>query len=139
MQKKDILKQASAKVKQTGKAVVVERQGEVAVAVLPWDTYCAFENWYEEQERERKWREQHEAFEREVAAFEQMKDTLLEKYRGRYVAIYQGEVVGTSSDKMELVHQMHERFGPVTMYVHQVVEQEPVYLMPSFQVVDFPE
>jgi PHD/YefM family antitoxin component YafN of YafNO toxin-antitoxin module len=143
VEKENILKEApaayraaAAQVEQTGKPVIVERQGEIAVAVLPWKTYRAFEDWYEEQERERQWREQHEAFEREIAAFERMKDELLEKYRGQYVAVYQDEVVGVSSDKLELVRQMHERFGPVTMYVHLVAEQDPVYRMPSFQVVD---
>lgn len=43
---------AADEVQRTGKPVVVERHGEIAVAVLPWDTYRAFESWHEEQEQE---------------------------------------------------------------------------------------
>jgi hypothetical protein len=54
---------AAAEVARTGKPVLVERQGDIAVAVFSWETFRAFESWYEEQQRERWWREQHEAFE----------------------------------------------------------------------------
>ena len=130
---------AAAEVAKTGKPVLVERQGDIVVAILSWETYQAFENWYEEQQRERWWREQHKAFEREVEAFERMKDALLKKHLGQYVAVYRGEVVGVGSNKEGLTRQMYEQFGSVTMYVHQVVKQEPVYYIPSFQVVDSSE
>lgn len=118
---------AAAEVERTGRPVVVERHGAIAVAVLPWDTYRAFESWYTEQEREHQWREQHEAFEREVAAFEQMKDELLAKYKGQCVAIVEGKVVEVGDDKMEVLERVRERLGPVTVYVQWVEEQPRVY------------
>ena len=138
----DILKEspatyraAAVEVRQTGKPMVVERQGDLAVAVLPWDAFQAFEKWYEEQERERLWQEQAEAFEREVMAFAQMKEELLKKYKGQYVAVYQGEVVGVGPDKLGLASEMYEKFGAVPMFVHLVAEKDPVYGMPSLKVI----
>jgi PHD/YefM family antitoxin component YafN of YafNO toxin-antitoxin module len=118
---------AAAQVERTGKPVVVERHGDIAVAVLPWDTYRAFESWYEEQEHERWWREQHEAFEREVAAFEGMKDELLTRYEGRCVAIVGGQVVEVGDDKMEVLERVRERLGPIAVYVQWVERQPRVY------------
>jgi PHD/YefM family antitoxin component YafN of YafNO toxin-antitoxin module len=118
---------AAVEVKRTGKPVVVERQGGIAVAILPWETFRAFESWYEEQERERRWREQHEAFEREVAAFEQMKDELLAEYECRCVAIHDGKVVEAGDDKMKVLERVRDRFGPVTVYVQWVEKRPRVY------------
>jgi hypothetical protein len=118
---------AAAQVERTGKPVVVERQGEIAVFVSPWETFRAFEKWYEEQERERKWQEQLEAFEREVAAFEQMKPELLEKYKGRCVAIVGGQVVEVGDNKRQVLKRVRESLGQVTVYVQRVEEKPQVY------------
>jgi len=143
----------------TGKPILLERLGDAAVAVLPWETYQALERERRQsepyttfgrvsgqrvapassqvtEEHELWWQEQSNAFEREVAAFERMKGELLQKYQGQYVAVYQGEVVGVGSDKLELTRQLYAKFGPVTMFVHLVAEKEPTYSMPSLQIVD---
>lgn len=67
-----------------------------------------------------RWSNTREAFELEVAAFERMKPELLDKHQGEYVAIYSGEVVATGEDKLELLHEIYEQFGPVVCYIEQV-------------------
>lgn len=61
-----------------------------------------------------------ETFEQEVATFEQMRPELLGMYWGMYVAIYRGEVVATGEDKLKLLHEVYEQFGPVVCYSEQV-------------------
>ncbi|MCB0033462.1 MAG: hypothetical protein KDE51_05575 [Anaerolineales bacterium] len=72
--------------------------------------------------------EQHEhlitSFEKEIAAFEQMKPTLFTQYADQYVAIYQGEVVAYGREKLPLLDEVRERFGLVVCYIGQVTHNE---------------
>lgn len=85
--------------------------------MLPWETYQALE-------RERQQSEQYAAFEREVAAFERMKEELLARYKGRWVAIAGGQVAEVGDDKLEVLEKVRQRLG--------VAEKEPVYLYAIF-------
>ncbi|MEZ4865635.1 MAG: DUF5678 domain-containing protein [Caldilineaceae bacterium] len=64
-------------------------------------------------------------FAREVAAFERLKPELIERYYGRVVAIYQGEVVAVGDDRMDVLGEVLERLGPVPCYIEWVTEQTP--------------
>jgi PHD/YefM family antitoxin component YafN of YafNO toxin-antitoxin module len=77
-------------------------------------------------------------FLREVEAFEKLKATLLsqEEYRGRAVAIHQGQVVAVGDDKMEVLAQAWEEFGEVPIYVEWVEPETPRRVrIPSVRVV----
>ena len=77
-----------------------------------------------------------EAFEREVAAFEQLRPSLLKQYAGKYVAIYQGEVVASGDEKLALLDQVRERFGHAVCYIEKVTPESPrTVRMPSVRVV----
>ena len=67
--------------------------------------------WVSEHLDESETSEVTQAFEREVAAFEQLRPALLKQYPGKYVAIYQGEVVASGDEKLALLDQVRERFG----------------------------
>lgn len=76
-----------------------------------------------------------QAFQREVAAFERMRPALLEKYAGRYVAIYHGEVIASGDDKLALLDQVREQFGHVVCYIEKVTPDAPrTVRMPSFRI-----
>jgi hypothetical protein len=64
-------------------------------------------------------------FEREVAAFERLKPALQDQYRGRAVAIYQGQVIAAGNDKMAVLDMVLETFGPVLCYIEWVVPEAP--------------
>jgi hypothetical protein len=66
------------------------------------------------------------AFEQEAEAFDRLKPMLLEKYAGHYVAVYQGQVVASGSDKFEVQQQVHDQFGEVPCFIERV---EPDYEM----------
>jgi hypothetical protein len=59
-------------------------------------------------------------FNREWAAFYEMLPDLLKTHRGQYVAIHEGQVVGSGPDKLAVARQAREQFGPVTILVRLV-------------------
>ena len=61
---------------------------------------------------------------RESRAFDGMREELLAKYRGQYVAIHNGEVVAHAPDLQSLHAQVFERFGQ-TPILHKQVTDEP--------------
>lgn len=76
-----------------------------------------------------------QAFEQEVAAFEQLRPALLKQYAGRYVAIYQGKVVAIGDEKLALLDVVRERFGPIVCYIEKVSPDSPrTVRMPSLRV-----
>ena len=76
-----------------------------------------------------------QAFEQEVVAFERLRPILLEKYAGRYVAIYQEEVVASGDEKFALLDQVRERFGHIVCYIEKVASDSPrTVRMPSVRV-----
>ncbi|MEI2698767.1 MAG: DUF5678 domain-containing protein [Microthrixaceae bacterium] len=92
--------------------------------------------WVAEHLEEPTTDENTQALDREVAAYEQLKPALLEQYAGQYVAIYQGQVVASGTDKLALVDQVRQRLGNVICYVEKVSEGSPrTVRMPSFRVV----
>ncbi len=69
--------------------------------------------------------DQQTGFLAEVAAFEQLKAELLQKYQGQFVAIYQGQVVEVGHDELEVLRQVDKRFGEVPCYIELVAENSP--------------
>jgi hypothetical protein len=62
---------------------------------------------------------------KEVEAYKNMHASLVEKYFGQYVAIYQGELVDHDADKEALFFRIREK------YPHQVVLQRQVLPEPD--------
>ncbi|HEX7594562.1 MAG TPA: DUF5678 domain-containing protein [Anaerolineae bacterium] len=60
----------------------------------------------------------------EQAIFERMRTALLEKYRGQYVAMHNGEIVESAPDLRSLHHKVFVRFG-FTPILHIQVTDEP--------------
>jgi hypothetical protein len=60
----------------------------------------------------------------EQVAFEKMKPELLKQYRGRYVAVHNGEVVESAADLRSLRSKVFAHFG-FTPMLHKLVTDEP--------------
>lgn len=91
--------------------------------------------WVSEHLEESETSEIIQAFEQEVAAFERLKPSLIEKYPGQFVAIYQGEVIGTGDEKLVLLEQMREKFGNLVCYIEKASPDSPRTMrMPSIRV-----
>lgn len=104
--------------------ILLQADGEpVAVWVSPAD-YDAFQTWQAAQQTPSAPPVPAE-FEREVAAFEQLKPLLQEQYGGRVVAIHQGQVVAVGSDKMAVLDSVLETLGPVPCYIEWVEPDTP--------------
>ncbi len=65
-----------------------------------------------------------EKVKRERAAVESLKPELLKKYRGKYVAVHNGEVVEAATDLRSLRSKVFARFGYTPM-LHKLVSAEP--------------
>lgn len=66
-------------------------------------------------------------FDAEEQAFHQQKEQLLQKYRGQFVALYQGRVVDHAADDEELVERMYNKFGDASFYIAKVDIEPVVY------------
>lgn len=108
----------------------VEGDGERVIGVLVSpEEYAAFSAW-RDAERRAQAQQAHGQFEREAAAFERLLPELLPKYRGRVVAIYDGQVVETGrpgESVAEVAGRVYDRIGYVPVYVQQVEETPRVY------------
>lgn len=91
--------------------------------------------WVSEHLDESEASEITQAFEQEVAAFEQMRADLLTQYAGQFVAIYQGKVVASGSEKLALLDKVREQYGNVVCYIEKVAPDSPrTVRMPSMRV-----
>jgi len=76
------------------------------------------------------------AFKQEIAAFEQLKPSLLKQYADQYVAVYQGKVIASGDEKLALLDQVRQHFGNVVCYIEKVTPDSPrTVRMPSVRVV----
>jgi hypothetical protein len=73
---------------------------------------------------------------REYRAFLRMLPSLLDSYRGKYVAVHDVQVVGSGEDKIALAMQSYARYGYVPIYVGLVTDEPPrVERIPSPRVL----
>lgn len=71
--------------------------------------------------------------EKEYQAFLRMLPQLLATYRGKYVAIHEGQVVDSDTDDVTLIRRVHEKVGYVPIHVGLVTEQQPVIRIPHYR------
>lgn len=70
----------------------------------------------------------------EEAAFRRKRAQLLRKYKGQYVALYQGTVIGHAVDDEDLARRMFEIVGDVPFYIGKVDSDPTIYDVPSPEV-----
>ena len=70
-------------------------------------------------------------FVEEERAFRQKHRQLLQRYKGQFVVLYQGRVVGHGPDDEELAREVFEQFGDVSFYIAKVEKEPTVYELPS--------
>ena len=65
------------------------------------------------------------------AAFRRQRAHLLQRYKGKYVALYRGRVIAHGSDDEELAARIYARRGDVPFFIARVEEEPEVYELPS--------
>lgn len=101
------------------KPIILKQQGREIAAIIPIEKYRAFETWEKQQAGPQS---RYPEFEAEKAAFERLEPSLAATYKGRYVAIKDGQMVDNDGDKMTLITRVHSTFGYGPIYVHKVGE-----------------
>jgi Family of unknown function (DUF5678) len=76
-----------------------------------------------------------EPFAAKERVFYKKRARLLQRYRGQFVALYQGRVVGHGPSDEELARQMFEKFGDAPFLIQRVEKEPTVYEVPSPEVV----
>ena len=71
--------------------------------------------------------------EREYRAFLHMLPGLLATYRGKYVAVHEGQVVDSDANDIILIQRVHARIGYVPIYVGLVSEERQVARVPHYR------
>jgi hypothetical protein len=71
--------------------------------------------------------------EREYQAFGRMLPELLTTYRGRYVAIHDGQVVDSDPDDIALIRRVHAQVGYVPIHVGLVSDSFPLVRIPRYR------
>jgi len=69
---------------------------------------------------------------KELEAYERMREELLEKYRGKVVAIKDGKLVGVYDNEEEAFRDIVEKYGLVPVLIKRVAEKEKPEEMPSY-------
>jgi len=59
-------------------------------------------------------------FWKEVVAFSQIPQSDLDAFYGKYVAVYEGNIVDSDRDEGELALRFYRTFGYVPVYIHKV-------------------
>jgi hypothetical protein len=59
-------------------------------------------------------------FWKEVVAFANLPQSILDPYFGKYVAVYGGNIVDSDTDEGELALRFYRTFGYVPVYIHKV-------------------
>ena len=70
----------------------------------------------------------------EEKEFRRKRAQLLRRYKGGFVALYQGTVIGHGADDEELARQMFEKVGDVPFYIGSIQSDPTVYDVPSPEV-----
>lgn len=119
--------------------VILERDGEPVAAIVPIAEYEAFQSWRQAVLRRQTRSDEEAAIEQEHAAFEKMLPELLQKYEGRVVALYQGQVVDVGDDRMTVWAKARKQLGQVPVYVQTVEFPPRIVNMPYRRVVRLEE
>jgi hypothetical protein len=114
--------------------LILEREGKPVAAVIPITEYAAFQSWRDAQQQQTEFGPEDTAIDLEHRTFQQMLPDLLKTYRGRVVAIYQGQVVASGDDRLEVWQRARQQLGSVPVYVQRVESSPKTYKMPHRKV-----
>jgi hypothetical protein len=111
--------------------IFIEDEGRPVAVLVPIELFRA----WQQQLQSTQLAKPHSGFDREKAAFEQLKPDLLKQFPDKCVAIVGGQVVEVGEDKLQVIERVRERFGRVSMYVQWVTAQPRAYHFPHRQVI----
>lgn len=63
--------------------------------------------------------------------FEENKKSLLKKYKNKYIAILNNEVIASAKDFSKLAQRVYKKYGYQTIYMPLVLEEKKVVRIPS--------
>ena len=110
--------------------VVIEQDKDAVVVAMTTAEYHAFEKWLNRQYEQRQWT----LLAPEVEAYKGMLPELLRSHKGKWVAIYHGELIDSAVERVLLIKRTRQVHPHQVIYYVLVEEQHP----PAFDM-DTPE
>ncbi len=107
------------------KAVILKRNGEPVGAVISLEEFRAFKEWKKELERQEQ--EFPKQFLEDEAAFKRMQPELLKTHKGKWVAVFKGQVVDSDAKLGDLAGRVYEKLGYQAIYMAEVTDTPHVY------------
>lgn len=108
--------------------IVLERDGIAVGAVISIEEYQAYLAW---KNRAKETEDFPPEWYVEKTAFERMLPELLKSYRGKWVAVFHGEVVDSDVKPGELMWRVEQKYGELPVYIDEVADPPHVYRIPS--------
>ena len=108
--------------------IILQQNGKPVGVVISPEEYLAFAEWKKNMEQSGGVPSEWYA---EKAAFEKMLPDLLPMYLGKWVAVYQGNIVDSDAKIGELIWRVERTLGDKPFYAGEVLEEPRVYRIPS--------
>ncbi len=113
--------------------IVLERDGTAVGAVISFEEYQSYLAWKNRSEEPADF---PPGWYVEKAAFERMLPGLLKTHHGKWVAVYQSQVIDTDDKPGELIWRVEQKYGEgAAFFVDQVLETPRVYRILSPRIV----
>jgi prevent-host-death family protein len=74
------------------------------------------------------------AWEKDRSAFESLGPRLVRRYRGKYVAVHGGRVVGADRDADALYERVWKKLGGAVFFIGRVGAEPPIVDMPGMEL-----
>ena len=77
--------------------------------------------------------------EEEREAFLKIRDKLIKdpKYKGKYIAVFRGNIVGYDKDKGRLARRVYKKYGYIPIYIGKVTLKERLVEIPSPELAKY--
>lgn len=66
-------------------------------------------------------------FYKEKEAFKSLNESVKREHRGKYIAIYKGEIVAADEDRSKVIEQFYKAHGNEVVYINKVDSTKTVY------------
>lgn len=112
-------------------AIIIKQNGELIGAVISAEDYRALDAWKEQSDLGQL----PAQFLEDRAAFQRMLPELLKTHKGKWVAVYKGQVVDSAENVGDLAVRVYARLGYQEIYMDEVLEEPRVYRILSPRIV----
>jgi PHD/YefM family antitoxin component YafN of YafNO toxin-antitoxin module len=114
--------------------VIIERNGQELAAIVPIEEYRRLKSASEPSPPEPQ-DEKLRTFYEDKEMFQRLLSELLKTHKGKFVAVFHGQIVDVDSDLGTLARRVYKKYGYQPIYMDEVLEEPRVYEFPSPEII----